>query len=502
MSGDADAFTRIRDLCEQHDVIAKARKSTRYPHGDRIGDAEILSRLCELAGSESCATDDTTLVARLGDEAGRLLREALVRALVEDHDLHAVVSAACERTGISNGAPQVAYCLVVLCQKADPERKRKEGPPRRSYELDVGEDGFDEQLAAWAGTIATNIAAWGDTHRKIFKEIDRFEYGTLKALAPISRSHGRDDIADALIDHVAYKLGRGQDLRDMSLATALAQQPEPAEYVFQSPLGQWAGLTAKRATPWKADPYDEERAETELVDEPATVGIEDRMEALFVRLAALRLTRNLLGEATGRLRAARSETDHTRYDDPADAALFKRFREGLDLVLQGLLDEERLLGQMLTYLVLAMAKSPLRHVVAILSLRADWLDAAVREHLASRMRAVVNGDGVPGAVLIAKAEEAWRKDKTVVPASRPKQLRKLRTDPRYRATEYMRLSALLDELPPVVGGDRVSIAAVPGAPPPDSVRAGRTQAAVELAAVDPVFGRSFRRYSMVRHGLD
>jgi len=162
-----DSVARIRLLCDEHEIVAKARRRTRYPPADRIDDAELERRLCAFAEAEGLA-DDPQLVGELATEAARLLRDALVKTLIEDHALRDVAAGACARAGIPEREPQVCYCLVVLCQKADDPRRRADGgPPRRTYELDVGEDGFDEQLRRWAAAVATNMAAWHKTFEAI-----------------------------------------------------------------------------------------------------------------------------------------------------------------------------------------------------------------------------------------------------------------------------------------------------------------------------------------------
>lgn len=523
---DSDRCARIRQLCESHDIVATARKQTRYPHTDRLDDTELLRRLCSLAEHEDLDEASPGIAQTLTTEASRLLRDALVTTLVDDHALNDVVAAACRRKHISGSEPQVAYCLVVLCQKADPARSRAGQPRSRTYRLDVGGEGFDEQLERWANAIAQNLRAWRTSYCAILAESKRFEIDTLLELIGVKPHDSRSDIAAIVADTLAATIVSGLPLDEMSLARARAEKPHGPEYVFQSPLKRWVGTSFTRKSGRRNDEYEdatdyEDDREDDPDDRPARAGIptadvsslaesetiptadnvssadiDERLEIVIDRVKELRLSRQRLADAIGMARkAADRGADDTR-ENADDAALFRRYLAELDFVLDQFLAEQRLFGQMLAYIVLAMVKSPKRHAVAIVSLRAQWLESDVRDDIAKRIRAVLHGDREPVPALITKSALA------PVPKNRPRELRRLRTDPGYRASRFMAHATFLDTLPAVVGSSLDEIAAaLPTAQTAGSVKATRNAAATELEAVDRVFGRSFRRYTMEGHGL-
>jgi hypothetical protein len=120
----------------------------------------------------------------------------------------------------------------------------------------------------------------------------------------------------------------------------------------------------------------------------------------------------------------------------------------------------------------------------------------VIEQLAARMRAIVNGDDRPPHPhpwLVDRTTAAPRK---LVPASRVKELARLRDERGYRAAEFAKLATRLDELPARVGDLASIAAAVDPKMSTTAVSTTRGQAADELGAVDTSVGRVFRRYAM------
>jgi hypothetical protein len=497
VSTDSDRSARIRRLCDSGTIIAKARAATRYHRADRIDDAQLERRLCAFAEAHAGDADDAELAGLLGVEARRLLRHALVTTLTRDHALEEVVAGACSRADIPGSEPQVAYCLVVLCQKADPARSKKGLPRERTYKLDVGEAAFDEQLLHWATVIARNVSECGEAYRAIFDEAESSAIDTLRGLMSLGEFTSRDDVADVLAARLSATLTNGAMLEEMSLTEARDAEPHGGDYVFQSPLGQWVGTSMKREFLRHPDPHRNVDVAELGSDAPESDVGDESYEALVRLVAALGATKKLLAEVLETAESQAEQTGARWYESDDDSAEFQRVRAELDYVAHLLRDEQRLLGQMLAYIVLAMAQSPDRHAVAILSLRVDWLEEAVRDDLAGRMRAVVNDDDQPVPALVIKAEQAH--ERKLIPANRPRALRLLREDLRHRADELARLGSILDELPPVVGGGSEAIAAaVPEQLVRGSVRAVRYAAAKELGAVDRVFERAFRRYAMRR----
>ena len=502
--GDSERRARIRQLCETHAVIATARERTRYRLVDRIDDAELERRVCAAAHAGG-AVDEPRLLDLLHGEAGRLLRTALVATLTDRYELERVVAEACDRAGIADCAPQVSYCIVVLCQKADPARSRQGAPRVRTYMLDVGEPGFAESLQRWAREIATNVVAFRKRYRRVFEEYRRFETTTLLGLVRVAEHDVLADLAVKLADKLAAVVTEGLPLEDMSLAAACDTQPTGREYVFQSPLGRWVTTTKnrdfadQRRQSLATDPGVRKQRRREGADDAAELASDEQYAALVDFVDKVAGTRALLGDA---IADATRTGDAIAEIESASATERKQalgFRAELEFVVAGLHRERRLLGQMLAYVILGLVPSPKRHAVAILSLRADWLDADVRDHLAERMRAVLEDDEQPVPVLVVKAAQAARAG---MPASRAKELRRLREDRRHRATKFSWLATYLDELPATVDGDLAAIAAaVPDKMDSNSVKATRNQAADELRALDVTYGRSFRRYAMKDHRL-
>jgi hypothetical protein len=495
VSSDGKPSDELRCICEN--VIAKARKRTRYNRSDRIDDAQLLNRLLELAQAE--ARDDEAQdydpLDSLEDEAGKLLRDALITSLLENHALEDVAAVACEREGVTGCEPQVAYCLVVLCQKADPARTPPDGgAPRRSYVLDVGEEGFDERLRIWAATIARNLRESQIAYRKIFEEARKGDIETARGLCWVGASDSRADLVDVWIELLTAMLIRGQPLEQMSLDSARDKQPLGAEYVFQGPLRRWVRTSITR----RFRTLRSRAMRPEPEPEPEKADGNEAYDALTAWLDADGPARSPLPKTIELVDAALREAANSERDDADDSALREHVLPVLEALREDLGEEKRLLGQLVAYVVLAMRKSEKRQVVTILSLRVDNLDAAVRNEFIRRMRAIVDGDATPPTALVGKVKQATTR--RLVPASRLRQLARLRDDRAYRATTHAQLASVLGGLPATVATSLAAIAEAAHVPE-DSVRAGRNQAADELAAVHVAFGRTFRRYAMRRHGL-
>jgi hypothetical protein len=276
----------------------------------------------------------------------------------------------------------------------------------------------------------------------------------------------------------------------MSLDSARDNQPLGAEYAFQSPLRRWVrtSITRRLRTLQRGGP------EPEPEPEPRNAAY----DALIAWLDGGGPARIPLPQAIELLDAALREAANSERDGADDPALRERVRPVLEALREALDEERRLLGQFVAYVVLAMRKSEKRQVVTILSLRVDNIDATVRNEFIRRMRTIVDGDAAPPTALVGKVRQATRHK--LVPANRLQQLTRLRDDRAYRATTHAQIAAVLDSLPATVATSLAAIAQAARVPE-DSVRAGRNQAADELAAVHVAFGRTFRRYAMRRHGL-
>jgi hypothetical protein len=420
-------------------------------------------------------------------------RDLLVTTLVETFDLLGVADEACRRAGIEGREQQVAYCLVALCCKADPVRASA-----RTYDLDVGADAFAGRLATQADAIAANMARWASVYEQIQDEFDRHEIATLRSLIHVRR--GDDDIIDTIADKLGTVIWLGHRLDDMTLELAREGDHAGAEYVFQSPLSRWVGTSTKRAVPWDTDPLDthepQQRASdgsTEFEDEIAQRDELD-LDAFreFVdRVAQLAETRSLLPaaiEQAGRLERAAAGSRLAR---ATDSTLLGRLRAELMHVADGLNREQRAFGGVLAYIVLAMRTAPKLQGVTILSLRLSSLDPLAVDHIARRVRAVIEDEREPTPRLVSMTAEAK------VSRRRVKALEEVRDAPGLRAETLRPVVDLLDALPPVVA----DVAAIGDALPEPLSASGaatyRLNAANELQAVDPWFERAFRRYATI-----
>lgn len=215
---------------------------------------------------------------------------------------------------------------------------------------------------------------------------------------------------------------------------------------------------------------------------------EDVHAALAQEIAALREYRGLLRAALDRATDLDAKLERMRRANPADDELIMGVQAELLAVAGQLGDEQRALGRMLAYLLLAMRRAASCQRVAILSLRDEALERELVAHLADRLRAIASADEPPPPRLIHVAVAAD------VPANRAQELVRMRDEGRYRRGRLVALRSLLERLP-------ASVAGVPGIASAmrtsrSSVTTTRGDAIAELTAVDPVLGRVFRRFAI------
>ena len=485
-------------LCEQFDIVAQARTRARVGH-ELIDDSTVRGRLRAFVAAQPsfAGAHDDVLAQALAAEAGRVLRERLVATLRTRYELDDIVRAACERARIPGREAHLAYCLVVLCQKADKPRAGRDGQRPRRYVLDVGSTEFPDRLRHWAGVIAVNLRAWAPAYQAIQEEADRYEIG---ALCELVRLDPRDDVADVLATKVAGVIAGCEPLQAMTLQRACAVQPVGREYVFQIPLSQWVRTIAGHDAPRQLDSI--ERIEEEFgplegtpaeADEPPAgdaTGVRTQIRGrLFAHIALLHETRGLLHDALTLAHDLDRRLARQRLNDVTDDLLLLRIRAELLWVIDLLGDEQRALGGMLEHIALAMRGSPKRRQVAILSLRDTAIEPEAIDDFTASMAALASAGEPPRAGLIARVARAD------VPAARHTELVRLRDDEGYRAEVLAELGALLDRLPARVAGI-AGICAAMGDASQRTVTVTRGQAADELAAVDRASGLAFRRYAM------
>lgn len=484
-------------LCEQPGLIAAARKRTRVAP-ELIDDEAVLRGLRGFVSAQPAlvGASEEIVVHALVAEAARILRDRLVTTLVRAYDLHAVVRDACERAGIPDRIEQLAYCLVVLCQKADPVRSGRDRPSARHYRLDLGSEEFPSRLREWADTVAANLRGWATVYDTIQDEIDDQR---TEALSRLVRLDSRDDVMDVLATKVAGVLGESERLVDMTLARARDVEPAGREYVFQTRLPRWARSIAKHDAPRQHDPLEFGEEDPGAVatgprgapePEPVPDLRPEIQRALIEQIAALRATRGLIRQALELAESVDTKLVGRRLQDPEDDAVLVRVQAELWFVADELRDEQRALGGMLEYVGLAMRRAENRQRVAILSLRDDSIDPEVVDDLAARTRAVLGDPLAPRPALVAKVQQAPRNE---VPAGRLSELVRLRDDRGHRAAATAELRRRLDALPAHVAGLDGICAVMPDTTR-RAVTVTRSQAARELEMVDRVFGRIFRRY--------
>jgi hypothetical protein len=447
---ETDMRGSVRRLCVKRGLIAEARKRTRYWHTDLADDRAILEQLCDLVEARAdsqprqapslLSESEEVAAGALEAEARRLLRNYLVTKLVEAYDILDVAARASNHCGIAGMEQQLAYCLVVLCQKSDPLRSRRGGPPTRTYRLDIGADDFSAQLRKWARIVAANMRDWAQVYQAIQDEAEHYEIVTIKKLLPNASA---DDVADVLADRLVTVLANGQRLEDMCLDLARAEDPSAGEYVFQSPLGRWVATSVRRSMPREhAGPLRDEQGLTSARgdDGSDSSGLVDEVyRQLMERVAGLAESRDLPSaiEQADALETIAARAQASSVDDSSRTQLF---RAELAYVTDELRREHRALDAMLEYVLLAMRCSPRLQRVAILSLRSDALDAVLVDDVIRRLDAMVSANAAPSLALIAKTAKASGNE---VPANRLRELTRLREDHAYRATAYAEIWPLM-----------------------------------------------------------
>lgn len=489
---------RVRRLCDDRRLIARARKQTRYRSTDLVTDAALLKRLISrfdepghLAEPRFHDEPDDVLAEAIAVETTSILRGYLVTALTETYGLTAIAANACASAEVPGREQQVAYCLVVLCMKDDPPRRSNEQSPRRTYSLDIHEPGFADALGAWANVVADNLRDSADAFEQIRAEDELREYPTLRTLALGDGQPPRTlaDVYDTILDALSATLARGRRLEDMSLAAVLAEEPAKGEYVFQSPLRRWIRTTLRRRLPRSTVPLDEASDDKRpSADESHTA--EEVYRRLVAFVAGLSDTRALLFEAIAAADDLQCRADGVGPMTTEATALFNRFRAELAAVTDELRAEQRAFGSMLAYILFALAAAPKRRRVAIISLRNAALAPDVLEAIACRIWMFVRAGDPPSSALLVKTAGAR------VPAGRAAELARLRTEDAYRAATCATLAAMLSTFPPTVVDLAAIAAAMPGGMTAHAVAVTRGQAADELGAVDLAFRRVFRRYAM------
>jgi hypothetical protein len=419
-----------------------------------------------------------------GASAGRTW---LVETLLGDYDLLKVVADACRGAGIGGQEERVAYCLIQLCQKRDPRRAGGE-----RYGLVLGEDEFPGRLGHWAATIAGNLRDWSDTYAAIHDEAESFQITTLRRL--VQRSVRDDDEVDRMADLLVDLFARMAPLGAMNLEEARSGVPLAGnEYVFQSPLLNWVATIARRRAPRieSADPLPLSSLDAFApADNPPGVAREE-LQAAFVRqIRDVAESVVPLQDAVARTQTLEQAVAKLQPLGSDDAAFLVRLRAELTYMSDELHLEQRSLDPMLAYILLGMGSAPKLQRVALLSLLGE---REVAEHLTARLEAIVSAGAAPAPRLVNMAERAIADG---VPARRARTLQHLRDDHAARAQTYAALRLLLTELPPTAGDIDAIQAAMSGSPARSSITRLRSTAASELAAIDPVFGRVFRRFAM------
>jgi hypothetical protein len=427
-------------------------------------------------------------------------RDKLVTDLIETYDVRRVASHACREAGIAGSEEQVGFCLVVLCQKADPYRRsRRVEQPERRYELDLGAADFADRLARWAAEVARNLSRWREAYEAIHDEFDEYEISTLSKLVQVGYASRDDDVRAGIAQKLARNLATGSRVDDMSLDYARRFQPLGSEYVFQTSLRQWVRTVATRdgGQLARAESLDEHThaaaAQTDQLDRRRTEG-EEIFRELIRHVARLRDTRELLSEALGRAYRQEELAAALRLSRVEDSAMLVRMRAEMAHVCDELKPESRAFPAMLAYVTLAMGRAPKRQRVTTLSLRSDRLQRDVVEWITARMRAAIDDASQPSWGLIEKTRRANR-DR--VPLNRLAELERLalsREQPSERASQLRAVTELLSQLPASVSG--VAAIAAEMGEKPGTIATVRGQAAAELGTVDPMFARSFRRYAM------
>jgi hypothetical protein len=410
-------------------------------------------------------------------------RNALVSTLVGAYDLERLAAAACRRADIAGREEQLAYCLVVIAQKQH----------GGSYGLRPDATDLQPRLAAAADAVAGHLRDWAPVHERIQEEFDRHEVATLRAYIQPSRD---DDVIDRTADDLAAVIAAGPRPSEMTLDLARDEPPASNEYVFQSPLEAWIRLAASHRAPRDSDPYDERRHETPGARAPDEV-LEDvarRNQELLretvVAVSKLLETRALLAELIERAVGYDRGVERMLPASPTHKALLVSLRAAINDEADRLRHEQRALGDMLAYIVLAMRTAEKFQATTILSLRSVSIERAAVESMIELMRAAVTDERQPTPMLRARTHAARERG---VSRNRSSALEALRNVPDRRGELLAGVAALLDSLPSSVA-DNAAIAAATGSKL-RTVNVNRSEALKELRAVDHWFGRVFHRYA-------
>jgi hypothetical protein len=445
-------------------------------------------------------------------------RGALIDRLVGDFGLLQLAAAVCAEADVPGREQQVAYCVAVLVGKADPARRKKGAPAERTYRLDLDADDFAERLASWAERIAHNLGAWAEAIEAIQAEADRYEITTLRGLI---YTHRADDLIDRVADALLPVLADGPPPGRMSLDLLREEEPGGGDYVFQTPLPRWLATAGRRKVPARdTDMIDEEDVEAAphdavrrprggggaaldqaVVDEIVAEGelAEGTLKRLVDTVAALSETRELLASVIERVDRWEADVARMRPSSESAAERLARLRAALTYEADALRREQGAVTGMLAFLTLSMRKSPKQQRVAVLYLRLEAIDPAAVDTLAARMRALIEDDGHPTPMLLAKTVDAA--ERGAVPGSRVTALEVLRRTAVPRTVELAPVSHMLDALPATVRGRTAitAIAALVGSSE-TTVSTNGHAATVELAAIDPLYGAVFRRFAIGRTG--
>jgi hypothetical protein len=413
-------------------------------------------------------------------------RAALITRLVERHDLVGVARAAAEAAGIADRVPAVTYCLCVLAQKV---------PTAAERGLVLGHPDFDRRLREQAHVVAGCLRDWAGTYQAIQDEGDRHELTTLRRY--VSTRLG-DDVVDTTADRVGVILAAGVPIEDMSLGLAYDEEPAGSEYVFQSPLGPWIRLSAKRMFPRETDPLSPDLTTSapsldEHIERDACID-EDTLRALAASVAAELDTRDLLESLIERAEAFDAELLRMRPASPTHSALLVRLRATINDLADQLRRERRALRDLLAYIVLAFGRARQMQAATILSLRTTAVDRAAAESIAARMRAMLRDADQPTPALVARTRNAASRG---VPTARGTTLVRLRERPDDRVAELAGVAQLLDDLPLTVGSIVEIGEAMPQRCSAHTVAQYRYIAGEEFAAVDPWMDRAYARYAVV-----
>lgn len=494
----------VAALCRDRALVRQARNSTRYWETDRIDDEAILEQLGDVIVQrvdESARKREPSLLMRdadfvadiLADEARRMLRHQLVMTLITRYRLFNLVAESCRQADMEGWEPQLTYCLVVLCQRPTPRRGAERVGTRAG--LVVGEPAFPDELARWARIVIANLRGWADRYTWIQDEAEYYAIDTLREL--IGRRYD-DDAADLLADRLSVVIASSERIENMSLDLARAVTSSPGDYVFQEPLSRWVAARSMRAMPPATVELGE--LEREGVAAPAEPDKDELNWAigddLVARVRGLSESHGHLPDLIRIAEQLERQAGGLRLTKRADSMFVQRFRAELAYVTDEMRAEERSVSQLLAYLVIALRRAVRRQAVAVLSLRVEAVDSRVRASMAKEVQNLLERREPPVPSLIAKVARA---PKNKVPRNRLASLVLLTETHEARDRAFDEIVLRFDAMPETVNDVRSIAAAVPGGMSVRQMLVVRNQVFDELAAVDPVIGRLYRRYAMTGH---